>query len=116
MLAFSYGAAARSFLSRGLSVASDAGSRVDCMQPPSRTPIPNSAKTTRLVDISSSLFPAANPDGGCLSPPAQWGQLTEDSAPRPRFPTCPQAASCRLLHERRTRLWPGYAMQLPAWQ
>jgi hypothetical protein len=50
MAAFSYGAAASNFLSRAVKFASDAGSMVDCMQPPSTRPRPNSA-TNPLIDI-----------------------------------------------------------------
>src|ERR1700730_10753790 len=38
MATFSYGTLDRSFLSRGLKLASDAGSKVACMQPPSISP------------------------------------------------------------------------------
>src|SRR6476646_5217965 len=54
--AFSYGAAASNVLSRGVRFASDAGSTVDCMQPPSKTPAPN--RTTNIpVIISSPISP-----------------------------------------------------------
>jgi hypothetical protein len=51
MATFSYGTLAKSFLSRGLKLASEAGSKVACMQPPSVKPsnrkaIPRTAITT----------------------------------------------------------------------
>src|SRR5215510_8118049 len=54
--AFSYGAAASNFLSRGVRFASDAGSIVDCMQPPRTTPTPNKTTNNPRTDIFV-LFP-----------------------------------------------------------
>jgi hypothetical protein len=62
------------------------------MQPPSRTPTPNSATNNPLAAISSS-FPDVSPGDRIktIRP-----QLTEKSAPLPRFPAFPQqlAAIC----------------------
>ena len=86
IVAFSYGAAASNFLSRGVKFASDAGSIVDCMQPPSTTPALNRTANNPLVAIFF-LFPgrpcgARNND---FRP-----QLTEKAPPLLWFPAFPQ--------------------------
>jgi hypothetical protein len=73
---------------------------VDCMQPPSRTPTPNSASNNPLAAISSS-FPVASPGGRIKTRQASINRKIGAIATISSIST----AACRdLLHECRTRL------------
>src|SRR6187401_2479681 len=72
MLTLPYGALDRSCLSRGFRLASEAGSRVDCMQPPSIKPVRTIANPRIPIsflflpftglEIAPTLPAAINPD------------------------------------------------------
>ena len=96
--AFSYGADASNFLSRGVRFASDAGSTVDCMQPPSTTAMPNRTTDNPLNRHLPSL--SRSPHSGrtrCFHK-----ALTEKTTRLPWFPACPQSPSCVLWQECRS--------------
>src|SRR6185369_2311796 len=80
--AFSYGAAASNFLSRGVRFASDAGSTVDCMQPPSTTATPNRTTDNPRAAIFR-LFPGRHIAAAHV---AFTRQLTEKITRLPWFP------------------------------
>jgi hypothetical protein len=85
--------------------ASDAGSIVDCMQPPSRIATPNSATDKPLAAISSSLPIAAR--GDRVQPfQSAIKRKTQAIATISRLST---KASGDLLHECRTRVWTTWA-------
>src|SRR5476651_797907 len=100
MAAFSYGVLVRSFLSRGLKLASDAGSKVACMQPPSVSPS-NRKTIPRTAIATPCSYDFGTPRNPILDSPIQ--QLTEKSVivPGLRWPKahCPRD----LLQECRRR-------------
>src|SRR5262249_12680512 len=84
--------------SRGVRFASDAGSTVDCMQPPSTTATPNRTTDNPRTAILY-LFPGRHIAAAHV---AFTRQLTEKIMRLPRFPACPQSPSCVLLQECRS--------------
>src|SRR6476660_10352884 len=96
--AFSYGADASNFLSRGVRFASDAGSTVDCIQPPSTTATPNRTTNNPCTAIFY-LFPGRHIAAAHV---AFTRQLTEKITRLPWFPACPLSPSCVLLQECRS--------------
>src|SRR5689334_11783489 len=99
MVAFSYGAAASSFLSRGVRLASDAGSIVDCMQPPRTTPAPNRTTNNPLTAI---VLPLSRSPLRAPAPKHLGFQLTEKAAPMLCFRRIRAHLPVNLLQECRT--------------
>src|SRR2546423_14116415 len=66
MVAFSYGALASSFLSRGVIDTSDATSSVDCMQPPASNPKHRKARPRAAIILSSLALPLPRPGNGVV--------------------------------------------------
>src|SRR2546423_6997687 len=66
MVAFSYGALASSFLSRGVIDTSDATSSVDCMQPPANKPKHRKARPRAAIILSSLALPLPRPGNGVV--------------------------------------------------
>src|SRR5947209_19594406 len=96
MVTFSYGAAASSFLSRGVRFASEDGSNVLCMQPPRTRPKPNRTTNPRIDIIDLFFFRRPG-----RQPRIQLG-LTELQPPLPRFPDHRASAAVNVLRECRT--------------
>src|SRR3954463_3538320 len=66
MVAFSYGAFASNFLSRGVMLASDATSSVDCMQPPASNPKHRKIRARAAIIWSSLALLVPRPGNGVV--------------------------------------------------
>src|ERR1700682_5564751 len=96
MATFSYGTLDRSFLSRGLKLASDAGSKVACMQPPSVSPSNrNTIPRTAIATPCSYAF--GSPRHPIFDSPIQ--QLTEKTVTVPDLRSLHAYCPSNLLQE-----------------
>src|SRR5437660_1319635 len=96
MATFSYGVLARSFLSRGLKPASDAGSNVVCIQPPSMRP--SNRKAIPRTAIATSVYYAFG-TRRCSVLDSPMRQLTEKTVTLPGLPWSHPHSPQNLLQE-----------------
>ena len=92
------GALASSFLSRGVRLASDAISSVDCTQPPASKPRSRNTKPRAAITLYSLAL--------ALAAPREWPVITEDSYPFQNLPAARRIllrTCCRNAAVRRTR-------------
>src|SRR5450432_112488 len=99
--AFSYGVLVSSFLSRGLKLASDAGSKVACMQPPSVSPS-NRKTIPRTAIATPCSYAFGTPRQSTLDSPIQ--QLPEKTVTVPDLRGVRAVLSSDLLQECRSGL------------
>src|SRR5580704_13371352 len=101
--AFSYGTLASSFLSRAVKLASDEGSNVACMQPPSVSPIPSNRKAIPRTAIATPCSYALPRRYSIVDSPIQ--QLAEEGVTIPDLRSPHPQSPCNLLQECRITDW-----------